>query len=71
MIGIIKMKLRIIDTTDGKYEGEIYEADSIAPVGSVITHKGTSFKVEEIKAKGKYITFHCTNYAVTVEVLEN
>ena len=64
------MKLKIIETTDGKYEGEIFEAGGIVPVGSVIEHKGTSFKVTEIKAKGQYITFYCINYVVLCKVVE-
>lgn len=63
------MKLKIIETTDGKYEGEIFEAAGIAPVGSEIEHKGTKFKVQEIKAKGSYITFYCVNYVVVAKVI--
>ena len=63
------MKFKIIETTDGKYEGEIFEAGGIAPVGSVIEHKGTSFKVTEIRAKGQYITFYCANYVVVTKVI--
>jgi len=63
------MRLKIIDTTDGKYEGEIFEAESISPVGSIIEHKGTKFEVQEIKAKGNYITFYCVNYVVLCKVL--
>ena len=63
------MKLKILETTDGKYEGEIFEAAGIAPVGSVIEHKGTRFKVQEIKAKGKYITFYCVNYVVVTKIV--
>jgi hypothetical protein len=64
------MKLKIIETTDSKYEGEIFEAEGIAPVGSEIEHKGTKFKVTEIKAKGQYITFYCVNYVVLCKVVE-
>ena len=63
------MKLKILETTDGKYEGEIFEAGGIAPVGSTIEHKGTKFKVTEIRAKGQYITFYCANYVVVTKVI--
>ena len=63
------MKLKIIDTTDGKYEGEIFEAAGLAPVGSEIEHKGTKFKVQEIKAKGLYVTFYCVNYVVVAKMI--
>ena len=63
------MTLKILSTTDGKYEGEIFEAAGIAPVGSVIEHKGTKFKVQEIKAKGEYITFYCVNYVVLAKII--
>lgn len=63
------MILKIMDTTDGKYEGEVFEAAGIAPVGSEIEHKGTKFKVQEIKAKGKYITFYCVNYVVLAKII--
>ena len=63
------MKLKIIETTDGKYKGEIFEAGGIAPVGSTIEYKGTSLKVTEIKAKGQYITFYCANYVVVTKVI--
>jgi hypothetical protein len=63
------MKFKILDTTDGKYEGEIFEAQGIASVGSEIVHKGTSFKVEEIRAKGNIVTFICTNYIVITKVI--
>jgi hypothetical protein len=65
------MKLKILSTTDGKYKGEVYEVDVIPPVGSMVNYKGTSFKVEGINAKGKYTTFYCANYSVSVEVLES
>jgi len=64
------MKFKILETTDGKYVGEIVETQGIVPVGEDITHKGTTFKVTEIKAKGQYVTFYCTNYEVIVKVLE-
>lgn len=64
------MKLKILQTTDSKYEGETIEAGGIAPVGTVIEHKGTSFKVTGIKAKGQYITFYCVNYVVLAKVVE-
>lgn len=64
------MKFKILDTTDGKYEGEIFISEGIAPVGSEITHKGTSFKVEEIRAKGSIVTFICANYIVVAKVVE-
>jgi len=65
------MKFKILETTDGKYVGEIVETQGIVPVGEEITHKGTAFTVEEIKAKGQYVTFYCTNYEVIVKVLES
>lgn len=64
------MKLKILDTTDGKYQGETIEVDVLSTVGSVITHKGTSFEVQEIKMKGKYVTFSCANYIVLCEVIK-
>jgi len=64
------MKFKIIETTDGKYVGEVVKTQGISPVGSELTHKGTTFLIEEIKAKGQYITFYCTNYEVIVKVLE-
>jgi hypothetical protein len=63
------MKFKIIDTTDGKYEGETFEAEGIAPVGAEIVHKGTKFKIEEIKAKGNIVIFFCTNYMVITKVI--
>jgi len=63
------MKFKILQTTDGKYVGETVETQGIVPVGQTITHKDTTFIVEEIKAKGNYITFYCSNYVVLVKVV--
>ena len=63
------MKLKILETTDGKYEGETIDVDVLSTIGSTINHKGTSFEVQEIKMKGNYITFYCANYVVLVKVV--
>lgn len=63
------MKLKIINTTDGKYVGDRLEVDNAFEQNEKLVYKGTEFTVEKIIQKGKYITLYCPNYMVVVEVL--
>ena len=64
------MKFKILDTTDDKYEGEVFEANSIISPGQRMTYKDTSFIVDKVIQKGNKLTLICANYQVIAELIE-
>ena len=63
------MKVRILKTTDGKYEGEFVEREEAFQEGEVVQYKGTAFPLERVIQNGPYITLHSSNYVVVLEVI--
>lgn len=63
------MKVKIISTSDGKYEGETLHLESISDVGSDISYKGTVFELVKKTVKGNLITLYSPNYIVKLKVI--
>ena len=42
------MTFEIIDTTDGRHEGELIEIEGKIVPGDEVTHKDVSFKVDDV-----------------------
>lgn len=65
------MVLKIINTTDGKYVGEIISRDISNPfkAGEVIEYKKTKFSVDKVEINNNIVKLICSNYIVDLEIL--
>jgi len=65
------MLLKIINTTDGKYIGELVNRESgkLFEAGEVIIYKDTEFSIDRIIVNGKIIKLICSNYIVELEIM--
>jgi len=65
------MILKVIDTTDGKYVGEIISRDMSNPfkAGEVITYKNTVFAIDKVEINNGIVKLVCSNYIVELEII--
>jgi len=66
-----KMVLKVIDTTDGKYVGEVVSRDISNPfkAGEVIEYKGTVFAIDKVEINNNIVKLVCSNYIVELEII--
>ena len=64
------MELKIIETTDNKYVGEVVVLNEPPKTGDVIVYKDTKFPIEKMEIKDNIIILYCSNYIAKLQILE-